>query len=73
MRFFNTDANINIEGRSYPTEIFNVLEPLESYYEGAFNTILQIHFNEQEGDILVFLTGEDEILGLQKKLEKTKN
>lgn len=72
MRFFNTDANINIEGRSYPTEIFNVLEPLESYYEGTFNTILQIHFNEQEGDILVFLTGEDEILGLQKKLEKTK-
>ena len=25
MRFFNTDALINIEGRSYPTEMFNVL------------------------------------------------
>ena len=45
MRFFNTDALIKIEGRSYPTEMFNVLEPLESYFDGTFNTILQIHFN----------------------------
>ena len=28
MRFFNTDAIIKIEGRSYPTEMFNVLEPI---------------------------------------------
>jgi len=44
MRFFNTDALIKIEGRSYPTEVFNVLEPLESYFDGSFNAILQIHY-----------------------------
>jgi len=25
MRFFNTDAIINVEGRSYPTDVFNLL------------------------------------------------
>jgi HrpA-like RNA helicase len=59
MRFFNTDALINIEGRSYPTEMYNVLEPVESYFDGAFNAALQIHYQEAEGDVLVFLTGED--------------
>ena len=28
MRFFNTDALINIEGRSYPTDMLNLLEPI---------------------------------------------
>jgi HrpA-like RNA helicase len=28
MRFFNTDAIINVEGRSYPTEVYNLLEPV---------------------------------------------
>lgn len=27
MNFFNTDALINIQGRSYPTEIYNLFEP----------------------------------------------
>ena len=52
--------------------MYNVLEPLESYFDGAFNTILQIHLHEQQGDILVFLTGEDEIIGLHKKLERVR-
>jgi len=24
--------------------VFNVLEPLESYFDGSFNAILQIHY-----------------------------
>lgn len=31
MRYFNTDAVINIEGRSYNTDVFNLVEPVESY------------------------------------------
>ncbi len=46
--------------------------PTENYIEAAFNTIMQIHYQETEGDILTFLTGEDEILTLNKRLEKTK-
>lgn len=59
MKFFNTDSLINIEGRSYQTEMYNLLQPVQSYYEAVFNCILQIHFNDPLGDILVFLTGED--------------
>lgn len=59
MRYFNTDAVINIEGRSYETEVFNLVEPVESYLEAVFNTILQIHYQEAQGDVLAFLTGED--------------
>lgn len=71
MRYFNTDAVINIEGRSYNTDVFNLVEPVESYLEASFNTIMQIHYQEAEGDVLVFLTGEDEIVTLHKRLKKT--
>ena len=27
MSFFNTDALINIEGRTHPTQVFNLVEP----------------------------------------------
>jgi HrpA-like RNA helicase len=71
MRYFNTDAVINIEGRSYNTDVFNLVEPVESYLEASFNTIMQIHYQEAEGDVLVFLTGEDEIVTLHKRFKKT--
>jgi HrpA-like RNA helicase len=71
MRYFNTDAVINIEGRSYDTEVFNLIEPVESYLETAFNSILQLHYKEAQGDVLVFLTGEDEIVTLHRRLQKT--
>lgn len=28
MRYFNTDSVINIEGRSFPTQVFNLVEPV---------------------------------------------
>lgn len=68
MRYFNTDAVINIEGRSYETEVFNLVEPVESYLEAVFNTLLQIHYQEAQGDVLAFLTGEDEIVSLQRRI-----
>jgi HrpA-like RNA helicase len=59
MNFFDTDALINIEGRSFPTEVYNLFSPIENYLEGVFNSIMQIHSTEEKGDILAFLTGED--------------
>jgi len=34
------------------------------------NTILQIHFTEPEGDILAFLTGQDEIEDLEEMINE---
>ena len=36
-------------------------EPERDYLEAAIRTVIQIHQSEREGDILVFLTGEEEI------------
>lgn len=50
-----------VPGRTYPVEIFYTPEPEPDYLEAAIRTVLQIHQVEPPGDILVFLTGEQEI------------
>jgi len=37
------------------------LEPEKDYLEAAIRTAVQIHCYEEPGDVLVFLTGEEEI------------
>ena len=49
---------IEVEGRYHPIEIMNTTNAVEDYVEAAFNTVMQIHFEEPVGDILVFLTGQ---------------
>lgn len=50
-----------VPGRTFPVEIFYTPEPERDYVEAAVRTVLQIHAGEPEGDILLFLTGEEEI------------
>lgn len=38
-----------------------VQEPERDYLEAAIRTVIQIHVHEDPGDVLVFLTGEEEI------------
>jgi len=45
----------------YPVEIFYTPEPEKDYLIAAIRTVIQIHILEEEGDILLFLTGEEEI------------
>ena len=45
-------------------------EPERDYLEAAIRTVIQIHQNEGEGDILVFLTGEEEIEESSKKITR---
>ncbi|KAF4547870.1 Helicase associated domain (HA2)-containing protein 2 [Elsinoe fawcettii] len=52
---------ISIEGRMYPVDIEYLASPAENYVERAVQTIFDIHTTETDGDILVFLTGRDEI------------
>lgn len=52
---------IGIEGRTYPVEIQYLLEPTNDYVEAAVEAVMEIHKTEGEGDILVFLTGREEI------------
>jgi ATP-dependent RNA helicase DDX35 len=52
---------INLEGRMYPVDILYLEEPAEDYVEKAVQTVFDIHTKELDGDILVFLTGREEI------------
>ncbi|CAL3972600.1 unnamed protein product [Diplocarpon coronariae] len=56
-----TGRIINLEGRMYPVDILYLEVPAEDYVEKAVQTVFDIHTEESEGDILVFLTGREEI------------
>ncbi|CAD2102980.1 adenosinetriphosphatase [Plasmodium vinckei petteri] len=68
--FFNSSKILNIPGRLYPVEIFYTMQPEKCYIKVVIRTVYNIHTNEEEGDILVFLTGEDEIEMTKKEIEK---
>ncbi|KAJ2915264.1 hypothetical protein MD484_g5130, partial [Candolleomyces efflorescens] len=50
-----------IPGRMFAVEVFYTQEPEPDYVEAAIRTVLMIHRAEDPGDILLFLTGEEEI------------
>ena len=52
---------ISLEGRMYPVDVLFLESPAENYIERAVKTVFDIHLQEPEGDVLVFLTGREEI------------
>jgi len=50
-----------IPGRTFPVEILYTKEPEADYLDAALITVMQIHLSEPAGDVLVFLTGQEEI------------
>lgn len=54
-------AIISIEGRAFPVQVQYVEEPVADYLQAAVDTVAAIHRQEPGGDILVFLTGQEEV------------
>ncbi|KAH7682283.1 RNA helicase protein [Dioscorea alata] len=54
-------AILSVEGKGFTVEIYYLEEPCSSYLQAAVDTVLSIHDKEPVGDILVFLTGQDDI------------
>ncbi|KAL1335844.1 hypothetical protein HN51_030293 [Arachis hypogaea] len=54
-------AILSVEGRGFNVQINYVEEPVQDYVQAAVSTVLLIHEREPPGDILVFLTGQDDI------------
>ncbi|KAI3819215.1 hypothetical protein L1987_13040 [Smallanthus sonchifolius] len=52
---------IKVPGQLHHVEIFYTQYRERDYLEAAIRTVVQIHMCESPGDILVFLTGEEEI------------
>ncbi|PFH58922.1 hypothetical protein XA68_13049 [Ophiocordyceps unilateralis] len=68
-KYFNDAPLLAVPGRTFPVDIFYTPEPERDYVEAAIRTVLQIHATESEGDILLFLTGEDEIEDACRKIK----
>lgn len=60
-KYFFDCPIFTIPGRTYPVEILYTKEPESDYMEASLITIMQIHLSEPPGDILLFLTGQEEI------------
>ena len=52
---------VSLEGRMFPVDMLFLEEPAEDYVERAVKTVFDIHSSEADGDILLFLTGREEI------------
>ena len=59
--YFNKCPIFTIPGRTYPVEVMYSKEPESDYLDAALVTVMQIHLTEPQGDILLFLTGQEEI------------
>ena len=66
--YFNDAPLLAVPGRTYPVEIYYTPEFQRDYLDSAIRTVLQIHATEEAGDILLFLTGEDEIEEAVRKI-----
>ena len=68
--FFDACPIIYIKGRTFPVETYYLKEPEEDYIDAALCSVMQINEDEKDikGDVLVFLTGQEEIESLGKLL-----
>jgi len=59
--YFDDSPLLSVPGRTHPVEILWANEPARDFLEAAIETVFQIHEEEEqeEGDILLFLTGQE--------------
>lgn len=70
-RYFEDCPLLSVPGRTFPVEIFFTPNAEKDYLEAAIRTVIQIHMCEEtEGDILLFLTGQEEIEEACKRIDR---
>ncbi|XP_030748856.1 probable ATP-dependent RNA helicase DHX35 [Sitophilus oryzae] len=69
----DTSVIITIEGRQFPVDVFYVAEPVPCYIQASIDAVLKINSSSERGDILVFLTGQEEVLQAVRLLMEHSN
>ncbi|XP_064611896.1 LOW QUALITY PROTEIN: pre-mRNA-splicing factor ATP-dependent RNA helicase PRP16-like [Liolophura sinensis] len=59
--FFGNVPVFEIPGRTFPVDTLFSKNPVEDYVEGAVKQALQVHLQQQPGDILIFMPGQEDI------------
>lgn len=70
-KYFDDAPIFNVPGRRYQVDVHYTPQPEANYLAAAVTTVFQIHLSQPQGDVLVFLTGQDEIEAAQANLEET--
>ncbi|XP_008571671.1 PREDICTED: putative ATP-dependent RNA helicase DHX33 isoform X2 [Galeopterus variegatus] len=66
-QYFNGAPVLYLEGRQHPIQIFYTKQPQHDYLHAALISVFQIHQEAPSSqDILVFLTGQEEIEAMSK-------
>eukprot|EP00818_Percolomonas_sp_WS_P010935 CAMPEP_0117435522 /NCGR_PEP_ID=MMETSP0759-20121206/526_1 /TAXON_ID=63605 /ORGANISM="Percolomonas cosmopolitus, Strain WS" /LENGTH=514 /DNA_ID=CAMNT_0005227075 /DNA_START=1586 /DNA_END=3130 /DNA_ORIENTATION=- len=68
--YFNNAPVYYVPGRTFPVDTLYTTAPESDYLEASIISVLQIHITQPPGDILVFLTGQDEIDSAADELSK---
>ncbi|XP_047296310.1 putative ATP-dependent RNA helicase DHX35 isoform X2 [Homo sapiens] len=57
----DTCVILTVEGRTFPVDIFYLQSPVPDYIKSTVETVVKIHQTEGDGDVLAFLTGQEEV------------
>jgi len=60
-KFYGGAPDFQIPGRTFPVDIQYSRSPCEDYVDSAVKQTLAIHVSQAAGDILVFMTGQEDI------------
>jgi pre-mRNA-splicing factor ATP-dependent RNA helicase DHX38/PRP16 len=60
-RFYGGAPEFFIPGRTFPVSVHYSRSPCEDYVDSAVKQVLAIHVSQGAGDILVFMTGQEDI------------
>ncbi|KAI3804075.1 hypothetical protein L1987_32245 [Smallanthus sonchifolius] len=63
--YFGGAKAVHVMGRQFPVDILYTAQPETDCLDAALVTIFQIHLEEGPGDILVFLSGQEEIESIE--------
>ncbi|KAL7240688.1 hypothetical protein ACSBR2_006356 [Camellia fascicularis] len=69
--YFGSAKAVHVQGRQFPVDILYTYHPETDCIDAALITIFQIHLEEGPGDILVFLTGQEEIEYVEKLVQES--
>jgi len=71
LEYFPGSVTYHIQSRTYPIELRYLPAPRDEYMDKIISVVLEINKTQPPGDILVFLTGEDEIEEACRRIGQT--
>jgi pre-mRNA-splicing factor ATP-dependent RNA helicase DHX38/PRP16 len=60
--FFGSCATFHIPGRTFPVQTFHARTAPSDYVEAAVRQAIRIHLQQPPGDVLIFMSGQEDIV-----------